>query len=96
MPIYHYFDPDGSGHVGTWCDSCAPDGNFDTWPISESDTPVHCEVCDGLAIHTLTSDGIAYVRERVVAADGDPDVLAAWYERWRDCFSPAERELLDN
>jgi hypothetical protein len=71
-------------------------GGFEGWPSplsiksgaeGEADTPTHCERCEALIPHRLTSEGLEYVREayRNEAAalmgnrgGGRPCIVRAW------------------
>lgn len=60
----------------------------------ETDSPFHCGSGDGcpnatdgippLVTERLTADGVAYVREAIESADGNPAVLAMWAEEFAD------------
>ena len=43
----------------------------------EADTPTHCSMCEALIPHTLTTDGMEYVREAILSG-GRPEILAQW------------------
>lgn len=46
----------------------------------EADCPQHCGNCGLFLENPLTTDGVQYVKQKILAADGDPDVLAEWAE----------------
>lgn len=48
--------------------------------LSESDTPDHCAGCGCFLENPLTPDGVAYVREALERATGNPIVLETWRE----------------
>ena len=44
----------------------------------EADTPQHCDGCGTFLQNPLTGDGENYVREKLEAGEGNPEVLAEW------------------
>lgn len=57
----------------------------------EADSPCHCDHCHVFLENPLTSDGQEYVKEALASGEGDPEVLAAWRERY-DWLIPDEEE----
>lgn len=65
----------------------ADDGDSDTFPQGpypdgggEADCPQHCGNCHEFLENPLTSDGEEYVKQALIDATGDPEVLAQWSE----------------
>lgn len=50
------------------------------FPYDSTDTPQHCWRCEALLPKNLTSDGQDYVKEKVLALEGRPTILATWAE----------------
>src|SRR3990172_4334113 len=73
-------------YVDYFCSDCLPDDCPDetTYPMDneETDSPCHCSVCGIPLIHSLTADGVRYVRESV--ADGSGCTRELWRTVWAD------------
>jgi len=50
------------------------------FPDTESDSPEHCEKCEALIGHALTTDGHLFVADALADGTGRSEVLAAWRE----------------
>jgi hypothetical protein len=73
-------------YVDYFCVDCLPDDSPDetTFPMDheETDSPCHCSVCGIPLIHSLTVDGVRYVRESI--ADGAGCCRELWSTVWAD------------
>ena len=76
----------------TYCSDCAPKGSTPAFQ-PEADCPQHCAECHELLDCAMTSDGLAYVADKLLdgARDGSgtPSVLLDWLNRY-----PEARKLL--
>jgi len=77
-------------YVDYFCYDCLPDDCPDdtTFPLDwqEIDSPCHCSVCGIPLCHSLTSDGVRYVREAVT--DGLGCCREVWPTVWSDYLPP--------
>ena len=90
-----YIEP-VSGYVETekyvdyFCSDCLPDDCPDetTSPLDwdETDSPCHCSVCGIPLVHSLTSDGVRYVRDAIAESAGCCREL--WPAVWADVLPP--------
>lgn len=53
-------------------DTIAPQGKRTEYigDIGETDSPQHCTICGVPLIHSLTTDGVNYVKEKLAESDG--------------------------
>ncbi len=77
-------------YVDYFCADCLPNDCPDetTSPLDweETDSPCHCSVCGIPLIHSLTSDGVRYVREAIAERAGCCREL--WPAVWADVLPP--------
>lgn len=65
----------------------------------ESDSPTHCKTCEKLIPHGLTSDGYAYVAEKL-SSDlaynaGRPEIYGQWWDAYGQNFDESDlREII--
>lgn len=85
--------PEDPGDENTYDSDDFPKGPVDDGG-GEADCPQHCDECKVFLENPLTSDGVKYVRERVLTEDGDPAVLKEWLDFYWDCEIATDEELL--
>jgi hypothetical protein len=77
-------------YVDYFCANCLPEDCPDetTSPLDyeESDSPCHCSICGIPLVHSLTSDGVRYVRDAI--ADGAGCCRELWPVVWSDYLPP--------
>lgn len=77
-------------YVDYFCVDCLPEDYPEdtTWPMDneETDSPCHCSVCGIPLVHSLTSDGISYVRQAI--AEGAGCCREVWPLIWSDSLPP--------
>lgn len=75
---------------------CSPDGVALHECCDEVDAPAHCAHCGALLSAPLTREGAQYVRERVRAGRGRPEVLEEWREEYAHLFADDADDEPDN
>lgn len=68
------------------CNECKPNELGNEWELlyemeSESDTPMHCDNCEGFMRNRLTRDGLNYVREQHEVSPSE--VTQEWIEYYK-------------
>lgn len=68
------------------CNECKPESMGEEWQLvyemeSESDTPMHCDKCEGFMRNRLTHEGMAYVKEQHEI--NPSEVTAEWIEYYK-------------
>ena len=58
------------GNAEFLCGNCAGDDNEYIGDVGEVDSPSHCAVCGVPLVCSLTSVGVAYVKEKISENDG--------------------------
>ena len=77
---------DGDSYGLIVCNGCTPENMGEEWQLlyefeSESDTPMHCDLCHAFMRNRLTREGVAYVLEQ---HEIDPSsVTAGWIEYYK-------------
>lgn len=88
-PVYGWVETEK--YVDHFCVECLPDDYPEetTYPMDnkEVDSPCHCSVCGIPLVHTLTSEGIHYVRQAI--AEGSGCCRELWPVVWAD-YLPLE------